>query len=104
KNCIYELNDVYSLRILVPDKLVLAMGNVRRFHSETESINAFAIRVIVAVIVKLVAPLECMNYSVLSEPGRHTSFGRGGNSEPLCLAVTDFNPAHTLKCWFPANA
>ena len=54
KNCIYELNDVYSLRILVPDKLVLAMGNFRRFHSETESINAFAIRVIVAVIVKLV--------------------------------------------------
>ena len=22
-----------------------------------------------------------MNYSVLSEPGRHTSFGRGGNSD-----------------------
>ena len=27
------------------------------------------------------APLECMNYSVLSEPGRHTSFVRGGNSD-----------------------
>ena len=54
KHCIYELNDVYSLRILVPAKLAPAMGNVHRFHSETESINAFATRVIVAVIVKLI--------------------------------------------------
>ena len=30
------------------------MGNVHRFHSETESINVFATRVIVAVIVKSV--------------------------------------------------